>query len=304
VLHKHIGALTAVFMYACGPADVSLAWQGHHACALKAANFRNATQDAKIISAHMTPEIVDACFQASLAGGGPLEVHATGPAAAAGDGNSSLPSPPHLLRISLAQFVAGLIYLATTRTTMRGDTGVQHQGWVALAVEQLINHLLNVLGARVTRSMQLMTFTPTGGECAAVQAARRPQMHAMLTRIARVRPACEVPSCSLACLAAFLHREELIVTTPAADVSASPPPVVPNSKLTQAALGAKNRCSNITTFPAIALPLMLDIDSLESIMLALAALRLPEGGGDHSAASLAASLSQLMDTCCSRLGVA
>ena len=343
LLRKHSGALIAVFLYACGAADVSLGWQSPNTPALKGSSFRNAMQDAKVISEKMPAHLIEACFRTALAGGGPLDVDE---AAAAGGGDSVVDGAHHaapaaaaapVTRMSLIQFAAALVLVATTRCVQGADTTTPVVGshvsasrWVATAVEKLIvNSLLNFLGARVTRSIQLMTLLPPNADVAAVQTSRRPHLLALLARIPRSRPTSDSPQCSLACLAAFLHKEKLVLQAPPPAGSAAPAatPVVPNSKLTQAALGAMHRHHpDVTTFPAVSMPLALDADGLESILLALAALHTSDG---EAASTLAQALTTLLvrarvapcllrlrvltpgvspccrqDTCCARLGIA
>ena len=322
LLRKHSGALTAVFLYACGAADVSLGWQSPSSPALKGSSFRNAMQDAKVISDKMPAHLIEACFRTALAGGGPLDVDEAAAAAAAGAADSVVDGVHHaapaaaaaaaapVTRMSLIQFAGALVLVATTRCVQGADTTpavvgshVSASRWVATAVEKLIvNSLMAFLGARVTRSIQLMTLLPPNADVAGVQTSRRPHLLALLARIPRSRPASDTPQCSLACLAAFLHKEELVLQAALpAGSAATATPVVPNSKLTQAALGAIHRHHpDVTSFPAIRMPLALDADGLESVLLALAALHTSDG----EAATLAQALATLLDTCCARLGVA
>jgi hypothetical protein len=313
LLRKHSGALTAVFLYACGAADVSLGWQSPSSPALKGSSFRNAMQDAKVITDKMPSQLIDACFRIALAGGGPLDVDE----AAAAGGTDSVADGVHnaapaaaaaapVMRMSLVQFAGALVLVATTRCVQGADntpavagSHVSASRWVATAVEKLIvNSLLAFLGARVTRSIQLMTLMPPNADVAAVQTSRRFHLLALLARIPRSRPSSDTPQCSVACLAAFLHKNEIVLQAapPAgsAAAAATTTPVVPNSKLTQAALGAMHRHHpDVTSFPAIRMPLALDADGLESVLLALAALHTSDG----EAATLAQALTTLLVRC-------
>jgi len=261
LLRKYAGGLTAVFLYASGNADVAQGWD--NGAALKQSSFRNALQDAKLVGDKLKLDDVDACYARG--------------AAAAG-------LQPGSERLSLLGFACALICVASTRAA-RGDGGpavapsAVHGHTLAMALEKLlVNSLFSLLGVRISRAIDLMTFKPDGdGAAAAVQSARRPQLHTLMQHIPRWRPASEHPQVALSCLAAFLARSDA-------------PAVAANSKLTLAALGALQRnAASVSAFAAMRLPLSMGIEALEALLLALAVMRSAETGGTPAEA-----LAQLM----------
>ena len=136
-----------------------------------------------------------------------------------------------------------------------------------------MNSIFALLGVRISRAIDLMTFKPDG-DTAAVQSARRPQLQRLMQHIPRSRPASEHPQVALSCRAAFLAG---------ADV----PAVAANSKITLTALGAlQQNASSVSAFAAMRLPLSMGIDALEALLLALAVMRSADTAGTSSAEAL------------------